>query len=63
MLLPPDRLLQLLVSHYVGSSPALYLKRSPSVSIYVAVVFIANHPTDPDLRDGLCQTMLLVPDL
>ncbi|CAD0262984.1 hypothetical protein DENIT_12982 [Pseudomonas veronii] len=49
------------VSNYVVSSRALYLKRSPSVSIYVAVVFTPNHPTDPDLREGLCQIMLLVP--
>lgn len=51
----------LFVSNYVVSNRALYFKRSPSGSIYVAVVFTPNHPTDPDLREGLCQTMLLVP--
>ena len=48
------------VSIYVVTNRAPYLKCDPSVSIYVVVAFTPNHPTDPDLREGLCQTMLLV---
>lgn len=48
------------VSIYVVTNRAPYLKCDPSVSVYVAVVWIPDHPTGPDLREGLCQTMLLV---
>lgn len=48
------------VSIYVVTNRAPYLKCDPSVSIYVVVAFTPNHPTDPDLREGLCQTMLLI---
>ena len=48
------------VSIYVVTNRAPYLKCDPSVSVYVAVVWIPDHPPGPDLREGLCQTMLLV---
>ena len=48
------------VSNYVVTNRAPYLKCDPSVSVYVAVVWPPDHPTGPDLREGLCQTMLLV---
>ena len=48
------------VSIYVVTNRAPYLKCDLSVSIYVAVAFTPNHPTDPYLREGLSQTMLLV---
>lgn len=48
------------VSIYVVTNRTPYLKCDLSVSIYVAVAFTPNHPTDPDLREGLCQTMLLI---
>ena len=51
------------VSIYVVTNRAPYLKCDLSVSIYVAVAFTPNHPTDPDLREGLSQTMLLVTNL
>ena len=47
------------VSIYVVTNRAPYLKCDPSVSVYVAVVWIPGHPTGPDLREGLCQTILL----
>ena len=48
------------VSIYVVTNRTPYLKCDLSVSIYVAVAFTPNHPTDPYLREGLSQTMLLV---
>jgi hypothetical protein len=48
------------VSNYVVTNRAPYLKCDRSVSVYVAVVWIPDHPTGPDLREGLCQTMLSV---
>lgn len=48
------------VSIYVVTNRAPYLKCDAPVSIYVAVVWIPDHPTAPGLLEGLCQTMLLV---
>lgn len=56
----PGCLLKLFVSNYVVNNWTLHLEHSPFGSIYVAVVVIPDHPTGPDLREGLCQTMLLV---
>lgn len=36
------------------------MKLSPSVSVYIAVVSTPSRCTDPDLREVLCQTMLLL---
>lgn len=48
------------VSIYVVTNRASYLKCDVSVSVYVAVVWIQDQATGPGLLDGLCQTMLLV---
>ena len=48
------------VSIYVVTNRASYLKYDVSVSVYVAVVWIQDQATGPGLLDGLCQTMLLV---
>lgn len=48
------------VSIYVVTNRASYLKCDASVSVYVAVVWTPDHPTGPGLLEGLCQTMLLV---
>lgn len=48
------------MSNYVVKSRTLYLKLSPSVSVYIAVVSTPSRRTDPDLREVLCQTMLLL---
>ncbi len=49
-----------IVSIYVVTNRAPYLKCDAPVSVYVAVVWTPDHPKGPGLLEGLCQTMLLV---